>query len=438
MKLSQALKKTKNAMCIRANAMNITIIDSVPSKMLNASELYLSDNNLQTTKNISQFKNLMLLSLENNKISDIEELAELKNLKKLRELRLKGNHVCQIHFFENHIQNLCENLEILNDKKLLKLPKKVNNGQDDTKYENCDCSQYQTGYQKANVSASSIVPSKIEKLQKMIYKIKNKAIYEYNLIYGTFLSEIFKKSHILTLERLEEFIKTHDYIKYAHKIRYQYIKCDEAAYFTYFRNYWTKFDKNSKLCSNFEELSALVLQYYQLKLNNIPSSHLLKFHINFFENVLSLTTDKYSPNELSLDQISNSSIKTKSECGSQSSKSLSIQQSVVFSEPLSIMQTKNLLIQNTLAFDSIELRPLSLDLNSDSDIKEYDESSSTNSSIFSSVSSSTKSTKDLKPILRVLPEADCDSCSTFQDRMNRKRRRTKFPSFFEMQSFNSE
>ena len=179
MKLSEAFRKIKPTKCTRVTAKGITEIDIVNSSYSIITELFLQDNRITSINNISQFPNLTRIALENNAISNIEELEDLRFLTKLREIRLKGNPICNIPLFHQQVANLFEDYIIIDSKR--------------------------------------------------VHFPKNKAKYENNIIFSLFISSFFMKIQKrpkidFLVKQLNNFLKKNDYISFAHKLRYSYLK----------------------------------------------------------------------------------------------------------------------------------------------------------------------------------------------------------------------
>lgn len=116
MKLSKKIANFTQTHSIRATAQGIKHIDLVPSKYVNCSELFLSHNSIKTLGKIDQFHLVSRLMLEYNDICNIEDLDPLKNLSNLTELRLDGNPVCGLIFWDLHTIDICKSLKLLNGK----------------------------------------------------------------------------------------------------------------------------------------------------------------------------------------------------------------------------------------------------------------------------------------------------------------------------------
>ena len=116
MKLSKKIANFTQTHTIRATAQSIKIIDLVPSKFVNCSELFLSHNSIKTLGKIDQFHLVSRLMLEFNDICYIEDLVPLGRLPNLTELRLDGNPVCNLIFWDLHTIDMCKSLKLLNGK----------------------------------------------------------------------------------------------------------------------------------------------------------------------------------------------------------------------------------------------------------------------------------------------------------------------------------
>ena len=96
----------------------VQILDQLSTKIaLRAKTVYLSNNDIDSLRGISQFTNLKSLSCSNNKISSIDELRYLSDLINLEKLSIDGNPVCGIPYFREYIIALCPNLTHLDSSK---------------------------------------------------------------------------------------------------------------------------------------------------------------------------------------------------------------------------------------------------------------------------------------------------------------------------------
>ena len=116
MKLSKKIRNSNQTNCIRATAQSIKYIDLVPSRFVNCSELFLSHNSIRTLGKIDQFHLVSRLMLEYNDICHIEDLNPLGKLPNLTEMRLDGNPVCSLIFWDLHAIDICKKLRLLNGK----------------------------------------------------------------------------------------------------------------------------------------------------------------------------------------------------------------------------------------------------------------------------------------------------------------------------------
>ena len=254
MKLSEAFKKIKPSRCIRATAKAITEIDTVNPSYSIITELFLQDNRITSLNNISQFPNLTRIALENNAISNIEELEDLRYLPKLREIRLKGNPICNIPLFHQQIANFFGDYIIIDSKR--------------------------------------------------VHFQKNKAKFENNIIFQIFISPFFariqKKPKIDSLiNQLNVFLKKNDYISFAHKIRYSYLKSDDKTYFIHLKQICTQNIHNScEKCSNFENLSSFISKVYYSKISYLKEDEIKKLKIPFFNNSSNMTNDLNSNSQM--------------------------------------------------------------------------------------------------------------------------------------------
>lgn len=250
MKLSEAFKKIKPAKCIRVTAKGITEIDIVHSSYSIIQELFLQDNRLKSISNISQFPNLTRVALENNAISDIEELEDIRNLPNLKEVRLKGNPICNIPLFHQQIANFFEDYIIIDSKR--------------------------------------------------VQFTKNKAKYENYIIFSIFISDFFakiqKKPKIDFLtSQLNSFLKKNNYVSFAHKLRYSYLKCETKTYFIHLKQICSqKIHSGCEKCSSFESLSNFIAKIYYSKISYLSENDIKKLNLPFFNNSVSDTKESSS------------------------------------------------------------------------------------------------------------------------------------------------
>lgn len=120
MKLSEAIlmnprsiDKDCNLTLVDKNIQTIDKIDSL--KLLNFKSLILSKNKITSLTNISQFKLLRELNIEDNLITSIKEILYLRNLTHLEILNISGNPLCSqfpnfrpmvIHFLRSSLKEL--------------------------------------------------------------------------------------------------------------------------------------------------------------------------------------------------------------------------------------------------------------------------------------------------------------------------------------------
>lgn len=76
-------------------------------------QLSLEDNKIKNINNIIHLKNLMELYLGNNRLSDLKEIHHLKQLPKLIILDLSGNTLCKIENSRMYIVYLLRKLKVL-------------------------------------------------------------------------------------------------------------------------------------------------------------------------------------------------------------------------------------------------------------------------------------------------------------------------------------
>lgn len=118
MKLSDHVTLQSSSYCMRLPGQGITDIDLLPLKFSECSQLFLSYNSISRLENIIQFKALNRLMLEYNSITYIEDLDPLAELPNLTELRLEGNKVCRLPFWNYHAIYICKELRLLNGKEV--------------------------------------------------------------------------------------------------------------------------------------------------------------------------------------------------------------------------------------------------------------------------------------------------------------------------------
>lgn len=116
MKLSQALNGIQPSFCLRLPAQGIEELDCAPMKYSESTQIFLSHNSISTIENIEQFHFVTRLMLEFNYIRYIEDLQPLSTLPNLVELRLEGNPVCNLIFWDLHTIKHCSILRLLNGK----------------------------------------------------------------------------------------------------------------------------------------------------------------------------------------------------------------------------------------------------------------------------------------------------------------------------------
>ncbi|OHS97480.1 hypothetical protein TRFO_36301 [Tritrichomonas foetus] len=279
MKLSRALKGAKPSLCIRATAMTVSDIDTVPISFHLATELFLADNKLKTLGNIGQFPSLVRLSLENNSISDIESLEPLRALTKLKEIRLRGNPVCQVPLFECHLTNICESLQVINNKRIKNFKNKNTSDLNNTNDE-----QIESDF--SSISNSHINRSELNHQSK---NKNNKAKCEIDIIYSLFIAEFIK-----SIEKRPKFEKVDNqfrsflrrrgsYESFAHKIRYANLNTSEDNYFAFLRNLCCKsISKDLISETTFEALSSRIISKYFVKLCHLTRDEINRLGIPLF------------------------------------------------------------------------------------------------------------------------------------------------------------
>lgn len=88
----------------------ITSIDVIPIKFQDVAILYLGNNSLSCLSGLNQFKNLEVLSLNNNLIRYLDSLEPLSELKRLKRLNLVGNVVCNLPYYRSFVISICKQL----------------------------------------------------------------------------------------------------------------------------------------------------------------------------------------------------------------------------------------------------------------------------------------------------------------------------------------
>jgi hypothetical protein len=95
----------------------LTSIDKIAPSIANAIEtLYLSNNNIAKLSGLTQFKNLRVLSIANNTISDFSELEHLSVLTKLEVLNLEFNPCTQLPSYRANVIARLPRLKVLDAK----------------------------------------------------------------------------------------------------------------------------------------------------------------------------------------------------------------------------------------------------------------------------------------------------------------------------------
>jgi Leucine-rich repeat (LRR) protein len=93
---------------------NISVIDDVPSALINKVQtLYLSNNHITTLDGIEQFQQLRCLSVANNLIRYVSSLRSLHQNQYLEKISLEGNVVTGMPFYRQYVIGLCPRLLVL-------------------------------------------------------------------------------------------------------------------------------------------------------------------------------------------------------------------------------------------------------------------------------------------------------------------------------------
>ena len=114
MKLSKSPILNAEPLTLRATGAGIERIDMLPSKYTSALALYVSYNKISTIENITQFKSLESFLAEWNRIQYLENLLPLSYLKNLKRLRLEGNPLCEVPFWEYYVIAICKSVQEIN------------------------------------------------------------------------------------------------------------------------------------------------------------------------------------------------------------------------------------------------------------------------------------------------------------------------------------
>jgi hypothetical protein len=104
-------------LCLRATGAGISEIDLVSPDRAGALDLFVSQNEIEHLRNVTQFRSLQRLMIAYNRISRIEDLFPLIELQNLKELNLEGNPVCRLPLFDMHVFYMLPKLQILNGRK---------------------------------------------------------------------------------------------------------------------------------------------------------------------------------------------------------------------------------------------------------------------------------------------------------------------------------
>lgn len=76
-------------------------------------EVVFSQNLLSIVKELGQLKNLNLLDISSNKISEFDKLIPLQNLKKMTILSLKGNFITKQANYEANMNKILPQVKVL-------------------------------------------------------------------------------------------------------------------------------------------------------------------------------------------------------------------------------------------------------------------------------------------------------------------------------------
>ena len=100
MELSKSPLLNVEPLTLRATGAGIKIIDVLPPKLASSISLYVSSNKIETIENIIQFKSLESFLAEYNNIRYLDDLLPLAELNNLKRVRLEGNPLTEISFWE--------------------------------------------------------------------------------------------------------------------------------------------------------------------------------------------------------------------------------------------------------------------------------------------------------------------------------------------------
>lgn len=93
----------------------VSVIDMVPQRYHNVHTLYLSGNFISELGNLTQFRQVRVLSLSTNSIGSIHELRCLSQLPRLENLNISGNQVTKHLLYRSTLWGGCKQLKILDN-----------------------------------------------------------------------------------------------------------------------------------------------------------------------------------------------------------------------------------------------------------------------------------------------------------------------------------
>ncbi|KEG01918.1 leucine-rich repeat protein [Plasmodium vinckei vinckei] len=108
----EELENLKMLSCSNNNIKEIKNLD----KLINLSELNLHNNQIKKIENLNNNKKLKILILSKNYIENIEDIINLKYLKNLKILNLTDNPISNIQNIEEHIFTNFKNIKYFNNK----------------------------------------------------------------------------------------------------------------------------------------------------------------------------------------------------------------------------------------------------------------------------------------------------------------------------------